>query len=207
MKNPTLNLVHGELSEYFSEEVKSISKKQGLEIDHPVSLYLADLLKRFIHTQHYLIEDTATNKFNKPTLATLWLESLKQNTFEQRLKMQYLGDFALFTTSFFGENIKSSSLDMDYFIAMGGKAYARAGAIQNSIAAEKQLNVFFELSSSFVKFMEVLSELALKSRLHDNKEIIKLYEKWLATKSFRLKRILNEKGIIPQGPDWGDEKC
>jgi hypothetical protein len=206
MKNLELH-VEEELTRYFAVELKEISRKQGLSLEHPITIYLASLLKRFTHTDKYLVEDAASNKLTKPTLATLWLESKKENTFEQYLKMQYLGDFALFTTGFFGENIKSSALDMDYFIAMGGKAYARAGAIQESIAAERDLNVFFELSSSFVRFMEVISELALKSRLHDNKELIKLYETWLKTKSYRLERILNEKGIIPQAPDWGDDKC
>jgi hypothetical protein len=118
---------------------------------------------------------------------------------EQYFALQKMGDIALFVTGFFNERITShrSSVDMDYYMAMGEMAYSRAGHIKESIQAEKAINVFFELSHSFQAYVEVFAELSDKKLLSSDKDLLKLYEKWLVSGSSRISRMLAEAGIIP----------
>jgi len=198
-----------DLKSYFESEITSIARKQGTEVTPFASQYLARLLERFANMKNYATEpklDSAQNEGNKqqlPVLATLWLESLSLNPSEQYFMLQQLGDVALFTSGFFGDRIRHSVVDMDYYIAMGGRAYERVGHLRDSIANERALNVFFELSAGFEAFVEVFAEISDASLLGDEKSLVKLYEKWLQSRSDRIGRMLAEKGIIA-APKTGD---
>ncbi len=191
-----------DLKTYFESEVSSIAKKQGTDMSPFASNYLARLLERFSKMNNYAVDAKPSastdepNKKNLPILANLWLESLHLNPSEQFLMLQQLGDISLFTSGFFGDRIRHSVVDMDYYIAMGGRAYERVGHLRETIAAEKALNVFFELSSGFESFVEVFAEISDSSLLGDEKSLLRLYEKWIENRSDRIARMLAEKGII-----------
>jgi len=197
MSRINLNL---DLKSFFQTELFETARKQGHSLSVHTADYLAGVLDRFSKTRNYLKKDPNSEKMSSPTLALLWLESQGKDKITQYKEMLYLGDFALFTSGFFSEKIQGSNLDMDYYIALGGKAYERAGQIQESIAAERALNVFFDLAEDFKEHVELFNELSLQSQIFNERDILRLYEKWLKTRNERLGRILNEKGIIPGDP-------
>ena len=184
-----------DLRSFFQEEVTLTASKQGLDLSPTASQYLASVLTKFTDARNLLqVEDN--QKHSYPTLALMWLEGLHKSFSEQLFHMQHLGDVALFTSGFFGEKIQNSAVDMDYYIAMGGRAYETAGKIRESIAAERQLNIYFELASNFKECVELFSELSDKSMLGSDQGLLKLYQKWLESRAPRLNRMLNEAGVI-----------
>ena len=194
-----------DLGSYFGEEVRTTVEKQGLKASPQTVGYLSSVLTKFVDATHSLDEVVSVPsdpgkdpkiQRKHPTLAFMLLEGLSASRMEQYSKLMHLGDLALFTSGYFGERISRSLLDMDYYCAMGGMAYERAGHIHESFQAEKEVNIFFELSKSFKEFAEVFSEVADRALLGNDKDVLKLYEKWLRTRSPRISRMLAESGII-----------
>ena len=180
--------------DFFENEILRISQCHGLQLEKSVLHYLAEVLSKFSSTQELkLMHPSDPHKTLSPT--EFWLEVQTLPVAKQLHCFQYLGDYALFTTGFFAENIKRSLIDMDYFQALGGQAYYRAGEIRENIAAERALNVFFNLSDSFQKLSEILSELYDRTLLHDPEQSLKLFERWERTGSQRLARLLVENGF------------
>jgi len=195
------------LESFFGSQVQETARKQGVELDPFMADYLARLLARFADTKQWLVKEVLESNPEKetlkfPTLVDLYSKSLGHPLAEQFFQFQHLGDVALFTTGFFAERLNHISVDMDYYTAMGEMAYQRAGKIKETLAAEKALNIYFELSKNFQDCTEIFAELSEQSLLSNDKDLLKLYEKWLRTKSFRIARVLSEQGIIahPKGP-------
>jgi hypothetical protein len=184
-----------DLDSYFQERVISVAQKQGVSASPFATQYLARVLSRFSNTENFLPRGPEGRR-DLPKLALLWLESLEKTPANQYFQLQLLGDVALFTSGFFAERVKSSAVDLDYYAAMGGRAYERAGQLRDSIAAENALNVFFELSQNFSEFVEVFAEISDQTLLASDKDILKLYQKWLESRSGRIARMLGEKKVI-----------
>lgn len=199
--HPGMIRVATDLDSYFETEINETARKQGLNLSQMSSMYLARMLCRFVESRAYFTQNPTTNpdeqiKQSLPTLALLWLEGQTQPLGEQYQRFQQVGDLALFTSGFFSERINRSLVDVDYYIAMGGRAYERAGHIRESIQAERDINVFFELSRSFGNLVEVMAEISDKSLLGSDQDILKLYEKWMGSGSDRIRRMLAETGVI-----------
>jgi 16S rRNA G527 N7-methylase RsmG len=56
---------------------------------------------------------------------------------------------------------------------------------------------FDELSGKFTAFVDLFSEIAEKANMTSNQDVLKLYEKWLYTKSKNLLEKLQKMGIQP----------
>jgi hypothetical protein len=192
-----------DLGSYFTSEVATAAKKQGLKMSEHACSYLALILLKFSQTEQLLVDnnsDEVSPSKTFPTLAKLWMDSLQSNPTEQFFKMQHLGDVALFTTGFFADRLDRRNIDMDYYFAMGENAYQRAGHLRETLAHESRINVYFELAEHFSKCSEVFAELADTALLRSEKDILKLYEKWLKTRNFRISRMLGEVGVITGVP-------
>ncbi len=179
--------------EFFFSEIEKISKRHGLKLNPIVIQYLAELLNKFSTSRELKLTHPTEHKDMTPT--QFWLEVQKLPLAQQQMALQFLGDYSLFTTGFFSEHVKGSLLDMDYFQAIGGKAYYRAGEIKENLAAEKSLNVYFSLAESFRRFSEMFSELYDQTLLHSPDGSIKLFEKWQSSGSEHLTRMLFENGF------------
>ncbi|MEM7468193.1 MAG: hypothetical protein AAF387_15075, partial [Pseudomonadota bacterium] len=81
-------------------------------------------------------------------------------------------------------------MDVDYYIAMGGAAYAQLHDAVN-------LSVFAELASGFATFVDILGEISENSALSSNTDFLRDYEVWLRTGSPRLIKKLKRNGILP----------
>ena len=82
---------------------------------------------------------------------------------------------------------------------MGALSYDRLASIHNGTDKENVLGTLFsELALKFKLFVEVLSEVSERCRLTSNTDILRIYERWLKTKSSRTRGLLRELGIEPQ---------
>ena len=79
---------------------------------------------------------------------------------------------------------------------MGALSYDRLASIHNG---ENVLGTLFsELALKFKLFVEVIAEVSERCQLTSNTDILRIYERWLKTKSSRTKGLLRELGIEPR---------
>lgn len=196
------------LEEFFKDEVRLACQKQNLSLDDHVSSYVAHLLVRFSQSSSILDQQLPTgDKAKEPVLALLWLEGLQKRPAEQLTQMQYLGDVALFTSGFFSERIEKSLIDRDYYMAIGGQAYQQVGTLQKVLRFDESLReMFFTLSQAFPRVVSVLEEISIRSQATQQHGIVKLYEKWLGNHDHKIRRVLQENGVIPNGNSTKGEK-
>ena len=187
-----------DLKSYFETELNDVCRKQGQRMSPFALSYLSQILARFADAQRFLASQSGKAEY--PTLAFQYLESFHLQPQAALEALQRLGDTALFTAGFFPELMDRRNVDMDYYQAMGEQAYEAAGRIKESLHAERLLNVYFELASRFQHCVELFAEISDQKFLSDDKEILVLYQKWLANRSDRIQRMLMEVGVIPAAP-------
>ena len=109
--------------------------------------------------------------FGPVTLAQLlaaWvvhdLGHLAQASRQERVRLlRAMGDNALFVSGFFASSLGRTLVDLGYYRAMGGQAYARLSREERGLGYAQ--GVFEELSGRFTEFADVLSEVSEASRL------------------------------------------
>jgi hypothetical protein len=111
----------------------------------------------------------------------------------QRDGLKKVGDLSLFISGFFSDSLNRSLVDVDYYIQLGECAYgslARRGD-------DTFTDVFDELAEKFAAFVDVLGEVSERTALSSNADLLRLYEKWVRTKSRRSGDLLVARGIVP----------
>jgi hypothetical protein len=100
----------------------------------------------------------------------------------------------LFISGYFSDSLNRSLVDVDYYIALGERAYGSLARTDDTLS-----DVFDELAEKFSGFVDVLGEVSERSSLASNTDVLRLYEKWLKTKSRRSGDLLARQGIVPNG--------
>ena len=112
--------------------------------------------------------------------------------------LRRLGDVSLFIAGFFAQSFARKLIDIDYHIAMGGRAYGTlADNMRGSIRGQAFAAVFLELAQKFQRLVDVLNDVAEMAHTHTDKDILRLYEIWLKTGSPRAFAILRRLGVAP----------
>jgi hypothetical protein len=111
--------------------------------------------------------------------------------------LQRLGDVSLFVAGFFAQSFARKLIDIDYHIAMGGRAYATLAETLSRGKGRVLGHVFSELASNFQPMVDALNEVSETSYTHSDKDILRLYEVWLKTGSKRCFEILKRLGVEP----------
>ena len=93
-------------------------------------------------------------------------------------------------------------MDLAYYQAMGGQAYARLSREEASRRSRAGA-CSRELAGRFTEFADVLSEVSEASRLVSDRPCCALYERWVQTGSRRAAALLAERGIAPVAPGDG----
>ena len=98
------------------------------------------------------------------------------------------------------EQARKTINSMDHFelARLGGRAYGYLSTEHRFLKA-----IFTELAQKFAQFVEVLSEVSERCALTDATNLLRLYERWLATGSERSADLLRQQGIlvVPSAPD------
>jgi hypothetical protein len=170
--------------EYFKELVESAIAHQGLTAREMTSFYLVNLLARFVYD--------GTSHHAEP-LGMRLAEALQTGGVMQRDGLRRVGDLSLFISGYFSDSLNRSLVDVDYYIALGERAY---GSLARQ-SDEKLCEVFDELAEKFAGFVEVLGEVSEQTALTSNSDLLRLYERWLRTQSRRSGDLLARKGIVP----------
>ncbi|NJL25925.1 MAG: hypothetical protein HC902_12655 [Calothrix sp. SM1_5_4] len=149
----------------------------------PLSLsrrYLVDLLQRYIFSSNLFPPDDETGRSRRQTLAELYLKA-QNTTGPQRLDLlKRLGDSSLYISGFFGDSLSRKVVDIDYYVDMGGVAY---GALSSSAQDEDLSQVYGEFSTRFAEFVDVLTYISQESLVQTNGDLLRLYDRYMATGS------------------------
>lgn len=184
---------------YFHELLTESLGSQGVRAQPETEVYLVDLLKRFILTDRLYARDGEGAVREEP-LALQVQEALEEpGLATSRALFRRIGDVSLYTAGFFRESLARRHVDLGYYIGMGASAYLQAA---NRAQDEPLEPAFRELGAGFAQYVEVLLGVSERTQLQAHageteRDLLKLYETWLRTKSERAARALQEAGITP----------
>jgi len=188
------------VNEFFHEAVTSALRSQAVTTSELTEFYLVNLLSDFTHAE-----------IDPQPLGPKLTQALNEPPPERARGLREVGDTALYVSGFFGESLERGLVALDYYISMGGSAYATlAGLVRMSRAGETSRRhgpgsdramsgVYGELADKFPRLVDVLAEVSEKSALGTNRGVLRLYERWAKTQSEWLARKLRASGIIPPG--------
>ena len=176
------------IREFFQELLAKAIENQRASVQPFTELYLVNLLHEFLASEALYVQADDGTWQQKP-LAFLLKEALEEAGVARVRLLRRLGDTSLFVSGFFPDSLtrRSSMVDVDYYIAMGGKAYSSLGA-----------GVWEELSSKFRLLVDLLNEVSERTLHSTNTGLVRLYERWLKTGSERLAGLLVKQGVVPR---------
>lgn len=194
--NPGL-IVETTLREFFYEATQTALSRQQVEAQPETASYLVNLLVSYLHTGR-LFELSDDGLEFRP-LALRHGDAVLAPTPERRQRaLRDLGDAALFVAGVFAESFNRKLIDVDYYAAMGGSAYARlADSLQVSPTGRALSALFAELAVRFNDYTDVLAEVAEHPDVRNHKDVLRLYDRWLKTGSPRAASRLRALGIEP----------
>ena len=184
------------LREFFRDELHGALEKQQVAVEDQTEYYVVNLLTLFSRSEA-LYESTSEGSRLKP-LVVMLSEALEAPSAEGRNRgLQRLGDVSLFIAGFFAQSFARKLIDIDYHIAMGGRAYATLAEAMSRGRGRVLGKVFGELADKFQPMVDALNEVSETSYAHSDKDILRLYEIWLKTGSRRCFDLLKRLGVDP----------
>lgn len=184
------------LREFFKDELHGALEKQHVAVEDQTEHYVVNLLTLFSRSEA-LYDSTPEGTRLKP-LVVMLSEALEAPSAGDRNRgLQRLGDVSLFIAGFFARSFARKLIDIDYHIAMGGRAYATLSQALSRGPSRVLGNVFGELAEKFQPMVDALNEVSETSYSHSDKDILRLYEVWLKTGSRRCYDILKRLGVDP----------
>ncbi len=182
-------LVGKSAREWFREVVGETLAHRRLRIREVTEFYLVDLLASFLSRERLYVEQEDGSVRAQP-LALILLSALQRGRQERTRELRRLGDTALYVSGFFGDSLARSVAGLDYYIAMGERAYS---ALADDRAGQNEL--FGELADRFEDFVDLFAEIAELANLRSNRGLLRLYERFLTTRSARVADLLRERGV------------
>jgi len=168
---------------YFRDLVLDAMARQKVSATPETECYLVQLLGQFV----------AAEKLTDAPLALMLKEALEAQVPEaQAQKLKKVGDVSLYVAGYFQDSLFGKLVDVSYYVDMGGRAYVSAAG-----RLPAQRPVFEELAGKFGKFVDVLADVGERTLPRDEKNLLRVYELWLRTRSDRAARQLSDAGIIP----------
>ena len=183
---------------YFYELVTHALSKQHVSTRPETEFYLVNLLNQFMNA----------SQLTEQPLALLIKEALEQpHPQKQGEQFKKVGDLSLYVAGYFQDSLNRKLVDVDYYIDMGGNAYQQ---VANRAPEEALRRTYLELADKFSSFVDVLADVSEATQPpKSEKDILRLYEVWVRTKSERAAKALQEAGhnvITLTGSDTAKSK-
>ena len=185
--------------EFFREQLERAMEHQKVSTSTFTEHYLVNLLSACVHGDL----PPAEEGYDETPLAILYVRAVQASRAERTRLLRTMGDTALCVSGFFADSLSRKLVDLGYYKAMGGHAYARLSREDAALGGGLGATVFSELSGRFSEFADVLAEVSETSRLATNTSVLRLYERWVQTGSRRAAALLAERGIAPVAPGDG----
>lgn len=188
--------------DYFRELVTDALDRQNVTTQPETEFYLVNLLNQFMTTDRLYSRDGQGGVRAEP-LALMIKEALEvPERSAQSAMFRQVGDVSLYVAGFFQDSLSRKLVDVDYYIGMGGTAYQQVAARSEEDALRE---LYLELAGKFARLVDVLAEVGDKTSLRTEKDLLRMYELWVRTRSDRAAKALHDAGILPNETikkDW-----
>ena len=185
------------LREFFHDSVQKALRNQRVAVDDQTEHYVVNVLTMFARSEE-LFDQTPEGVRLKPLAHMLADAAAAQSAQQRDEALRRLGDVSLFVAGFFAQSFARRLVDIDYHIAMGGRAYGTlAENMRGTMRGQAFASLFMELAANFQRLVDVLNDVAEMAYTHTDKDILRLYEIWLKTGSPRAHSILQRLGVAP----------
>jgi hypothetical protein len=187
------------LKEFFRDALHDALSHQHVAVEDQTEHYVVNVLTLFSNPDAlYERQPNEPARARLKPLAVMLGEALEAPTHEARCRgLQRLGDVSLFIAGFFSAGFARKLVDVDYHIAMGGRAYGTLAESSPQARGRTLRQVFAELATKFVPVVDALNEISESSYQHSDRDRLRLYELWVKTGSERSRRLLRKLGIEP----------
>jgi hypothetical protein len=188
------------LKEFFRDALHDALVHQHVAVEDQTEHYVVNLLTLFSDADALYEREASPGEQRsriKPLVVMLG-EALEAPTHEARFRgLQRLGDVSLFIAGFFSAGFARKLVDIDYHIAMGGRAYGTLAEHGSPARGRTLRQVFAELAAKFTPMVDALNEISESSYQHSDRDRLRLYELWVKTGSERSRALLRKLGIEP----------
>jgi hypothetical protein len=180
-----------DVREYFRDTVGAVRSSQGLDVRPDTEAYLVELLVGFSSTETLFAKDGG--RVTGEPLALMLARAVEAPAPERARQLRRMGDTALYVSGFFSDSLQRQLVDVDYYASMGGRAYDALGDLNRGA---KTAQVFRELGAKFVRVVDLFNEISERALCTSNAGLLRLYERYVRTGSDRLRRLLEDKGVL-----------
>jgi len=179
------------IKDFFRDLLQRAMENQRAQVQPLTELYVVNLLHEYLLSEVLYVQSEDGRLEQKP-LAFLLKEALEEAGPARMHMLRRLGDTSLFVSGFFPDSLarRSSLVDVDYYIAMGGRAYDAVG----TLAGHRDL--WSELSGRFRLLVDLLNEVSERTLASTNAGLVRLYDRWMKTGSERLATLLARQGVV-----------
>ncbi len=191
------------LMDYFRTSVEGVIADQGVSVKPHATYYVVNLLTLFSRSDE-LYEDHDDTTGLKP-LALMLVDANDAPSAEERAAaLRRIGDVALFISGFFADSLATRSVDLDYYIHMGGNAYGSLSTeVRGTFHGRAFADTYGELASKFQVLVDVLNEVRDRERQESDIDVLRTYDVWRKTGSRRAENLLRQQGVVPIGAGKG----
>ena len=193
------------VSDFFADAVNEAMRSKGVQASDGARSYVVGLLSDLAKPGSP-IERT----LERPLTLLLDEELHTPDVGERFERLRVLGDGVLYSSGFFADHFEARGVDSGYIIGIGRTAYDSASSLIMSRMPEPEqgpvsglsgrtLDIFKELSEGFARFVDVIGEVAnatLARGVATSRGLIKLYERWLKTRSDSIGEALASHGFV-----------
>jgi hypothetical protein len=184
------------VSEFFREAVAAAMRNQGIQASVNVEAYLVGLLGEYLNAERLVTREAF---FHRP-LCELMLGARLAPPGERLTKYKEIGDIALYMAGYFGDAVERRGVDLDYYIELGGGAYAAVASHMRARTGGAAFDELYgELSGHFASYVDVFGEVAEHAVGQRHQNLLRLYERWRRTRSSWMTRKLQSAGVFPSG--------
>jgi len=184
------------LREFFRDAVHGALEKQHVAVNVQTEQYVVNILTLFARSE--ALYEHGTEGVRLKPLALMLCDAFAAPSDGLRNQaLQRLGDVSLFLAGFFAPGYAAKLVDIDYHIAMGGRAYGALAELTAHGRGRVLAAVFAELAQKFQPLVDALNEVSESAHRHSDRDILRLYELWLKTGSERCYQLLKRLGVEP----------
>lgn len=191
------------VSDFFEEIVEDALRSRGIKPSAAATSYVVALLAELAKP------GSPVERALERPLTFLLDEALHAPEPGTRFdKLRTLGDGVLYSSGFFADHFEARGVDASYLVGIGQTAYETAGSLIRKGADDEKLpDIFHELAVGFASFVAVIADVAnatIARGVATSRGLLKLYERWLRTRSDRLAEALYSHGFVaPRGGGSG----
>ena len=185
------------LRDYFRTSIEGVIENQGVDMDPHAAHYVVNLLTSFSRSEELYEDDGET--YGLRPLALMLADAANASSFAERSQsLQRIGDVSLFVAGFFSDSLVRNVVDIDYYICMGGNAYASlSDEVRGTFRGNTFAHIYKELSENFLILIDILNEVRDSRRRDSDLDLLRTYDVWQKTGSRRCEKILRKQGVVP----------